>query len=114
MEQNLRLPLKYRDLLKGLFQKHAPGLEVLAYGSRVKGESHPGSDLDLALRSPDSKEIPADKLNALRLALSESSIPFLVEVRNWALLPKSFQLEIEKNHIMLFSGNKEWKNKQAF
>ena len=103
LKRQLILPLKYKSLLKRLFKKHTPNVEVLAYGSRIQGKSHPASDLDLALRSPDLKKIPPKKLNALRSALSESSIPFLVEARDYALLPKSFQLEIEKSHIVVFS-----------
>ena len=100
----LNLPSKYRRQLEKFFKKHLPeGAEVLAYGSRFTGDSHPGSDLDLALKGPDLKKIPPDRLNALRTDLKESSIPFLVEVRDLALIPKSFQLEIEQNHIVLFS-----------
>ena len=100
----LDLPSKYRRQLERFFEKHLPrDVEVLAYGSRLKWDSHPGSDLDLALSAANSKKIPPETLNALRTALRESSIPFLVEVRDLALLPKSFQLEIEKNHVVLFS-----------
>ena len=108
----LDLPSKYRRQLEGIFEKHLPeGVEVLAYGSRVTGGSHPGSDLDLALKGHNLKKIPPDKLNALRTALRESSIPFLVEVRDLVLLPKSFQLEIEQNHIVLFSTKRDKINK---
>ena len=107
MEQKLDLPLKYKTMLKGIFQKHIPGVEVLVYGSRVNGQSHPASDLDLALKAPDLKQIPTKKLNALKEALVESSIPFLVEARDYALLPKSFHQEIEKNYIVLVSAKKE-------
>ncbi len=105
-ENKLSLPLKYRKLLEELLQKYTPGVEVLAYGSRVQGTSHPASDLDLALRSPDFKKISSSKLSALRAALRESSIPFLVEARDWALLPKSFHSEIEKNHVVLATAKK--------
>ena len=97
----LNLSLEHKKLLEGLFQKFLPGVKVLAYGSRITGESHPGSDLDLVLRSPDLKVISSSKLSALRFAIGESSIPFLVEVRDWAVLPKDFHKEIERNHVVL-------------
>ena len=52
MTDRLALPRRYRDQLEALLREHVPGVEVWAYGSRVNGESHDGSDLDLALRGP--------------------------------------------------------------
>ena len=48
MTDRLALPRRYRDQLEALLREHVPGVEVWAYGSRVNGESHDGSDLDLA------------------------------------------------------------------
>ena len=79
-------------------------MEVWAYGSRVNGGSHSASDLDLVLRSFSLDPIDSRKLFALKEALKESGIPFLVEAGDWALLPKSFHQEIEKNHVVLFKG----------
>ena len=45
-------------MLEGILREHVPGVEVWAYGSRVSGHSHGGSDLDLVLRGPDLEEIP--------------------------------------------------------
>lgn len=33
----------------------SPGTELWAYGSRVKGGNHEGSDLDLAVRAPQQQ-----------------------------------------------------------
>ena len=52
MSDRLVLPRRYREQLEALLSKHVPGVEVWAYGSRVNGESHDGSDLDLVLRGP--------------------------------------------------------------
>jgi len=51
-----------------------PDVEVWAYGSRVTGRSHDGSDLDLALRGPDLKKIPAEQLDGFKKAFQDSSI----------------------------------------
>ena len=50
MIKRLNLSEKHRLMVETLLQEHVPGLEVWAYGSRVNGGSHPGSDLDLVLR----------------------------------------------------------------
>ena len=84
-----------------------PGVEVWAYGSRVNGRSHDGSDLDLALRGPGLKEIQADRLATFTEALRDSTIPFLVDARDWARLPEGFHREIEREHVVLAAGDDE-------
>ena len=107
--KKIHLLPKHRRQLEALFKKHLPEVEVWAYGSRVNGKSHPGSDLDLVLRSQNLSEINLLKLGYLKEALTESNIPFLVEARDWAILPKSFHSEIKKNYIVLIKNNKHHK-----
>ena len=88
-------------------RQHLPGVEVWAYGSRVNGRSYDGSDLDLVLRGPGLKEIPSDQLGDFEEAVRESNIPFLVEARDWARLPKRFHGEIEREYVVLVEGGGE-------
>ncbi len=104
MTRKLHLQARHREQLEKLLRQQAPEAEVWAYGSRVTGESHDGSDLDLVLRSPDLKEIPGLCMSGLRKALYESTIPFLVDVHDWATLPASSQEEITRKHIVLIAG----------
>ena len=97
----LHLLPRHREMLLALLREHLPGIEVWAYGSRVNGQSHDGSDLDLVLRSPDLQKIPIGQVADLREALRESNIPFLVEARDWARLPKGFHPEIEREYVVL-------------
>jgi predicted nucleotidyltransferase len=98
---NLDLPRRYREQIEALLRRHVPGVEVWAYGSRINGKSHRGSDLDLALRSPTLGPIPVDKFSNLVEALEQSNIPILVQVHDWARLPESFHTEIERDHVAL-------------
>lgn len=93
-------------MLEEILREHVPGVEVWAYGSRVSGHSHGGSDLDLVLRGPDLEEIPIGQLVNLEEALRLSTIPFLVEARDWARLPESFHREIEGDYVELVSVSK--------
>ena len=102
MADRLHLSAKHRNILENLLREHLPDVEVWVYGSRVNGRSHDGSDLDLVLRGPDLKEIPADQLDDFEEALRESTIPFLVEARDWTRLPEHFQLEIERQYVVVF------------
>ena len=80
----------------------------------MNGRSHDGSDLDLVLRGPGLKEIPSDRLGDFEEALRESTIPFLVEARDWARLPERFHREIESKYVVLVgipecsASNSEW------
>ena len=101
MVERLHLSERHCRALQALLREHLPGVEVWAYGSRVNGRSHDGSDLDLALRGPGLEEIPAKRLTAFKEAVRESTIPFLVEARDWARLPERFHREIEREYVVL-------------
>jgi predicted nucleotidyltransferase len=95
----LNLQAGYLRLLLEVLKRHAPEAEVWAYGSRVNGGGHDGSDLDLVVRNPAGLDRPQKQLGALRDALSESDLPMLVEVLDWARLPEDFRREIERQHV---------------
>ena len=97
----LHLSARHRARIEALLRKHLPGVEVWAYGSRVSGRSHDGSDLDLVLRSPGLGKIDVSRLADLEDALRDSTIPFLVEMHDWARLPAGFHLVIERRHVVL-------------
>ena len=84
-----------------LLREHLPDVEVWAYGSRVSGLGHDGSDLDLVLRGPGLEKIPFDRLLDFEEAVRESTIPFLVEARDWARLPERFHREIEREYVVV-------------
>ena len=104
MAEGLHLSSRHREEIEALLHKHLPGVEVWAYGSRVNGRSHDGSDLDLVLRSPKLAEIDISRLADFIEALQDSTIPFLVEARDWARLPESFYHEIEREHVVFGCG----------
>ncbi len=84
-----------------MLREHLPDVEVWAYGSRVNGLGHDGSDLDLVLRGPGLEKIPLERLMDFEEAVRESTIPFLVEARDWARLPERFHREIEREYVVL-------------
>ncbi len=101
MSNHLHLRPQHRQQIETLLQQNLPNVEVWAYGSRVNGRSHDGSDLDLVLRGSNLTAIDNTKLYTFNENLQESNIPFLVEARDWAILPESFHSEIERNHVVL-------------
>lgn len=91
---------KYLKELLSIFENYCPQAEIWAYGSRVKGNAHEGSDLDLVIKTfGNSKKNIAE----LKELLCNSNIPFLIDIFEFDKLPESFQKEIEKQHIVIFS-----------
>ena len=109
MTDRLDLPPRFREQLDALLREHAPDVEVWAYGNRVTGGNHEGSDLDLVLRGSSLEPIPARVVAGLTEALERSNIPILVQVHDWARLPENFHREIERDYVALVPtsrGNK--------
>jgi len=101
MNDTLLLRDKDKLQLLQLLIKYLPNVTAWAYGSRVNGNAHDTSDLDLVLRTPDLSPIPILALEDFLEAIQNSTIPILIEARDWARLPNSFQQEILKNYVVL-------------
>ena len=95
---------KDRQRLIEIFSSVEIPIEIWAYGSRVNGSAHSGSDLDLVARSQDLKPLPSDMMVQLVETIRESNIPILVELRDWTRLPESFHRNIEQQYEVLFSN----------
>lgn len=85
-------------ILQSILKQYVPNSIVWAFGSRVKGTAHEGSDLDLVIINPADERILQENLSEMREALSESDLPFLVDVLDWAEIPEKFREEIKKHH----------------
>ena len=106
MTDRLGLPERYRKAVEALLREHVPDAEVWAYGSRVSGMSHDGSDLDLVLRGPALEPLGGEFLD-LSEAFQQSNIPILIQAHDWARLPKSFHREIERGYVVIQKGAKD-------
>lgn len=101
----LDLNPRYVAMLHDLMARHLPPeVAVWAYGSRVNGNAHDGSDLDLVLRTPDLQALPASVASRFREALTDSNLPIFVDVHDWALLPSSFHPRILARYEVLHPG----------
>jgi predicted nucleotidyltransferase len=92
---------EFLTIIKSLLNEFVPNMTVWAYGSRVKGKSHEGSDLDLVILNPNDETLPQKNLSALREALAESDPPILVDVQDWSTLSIESKNEIQKNHVII-------------
>ena len=95
-------PDHLRELLR-LVAVHLPHEEVWAYGSRVNGTALATSDLDLVVRHAEDLDIrQGPGLAELQEALSESNLPFLVDLLDWAALRPSFRDRILAQYVPLY------------
>lgn len=94
---------KDKETLQAIFSAVNIPIEVWAYGSRVSGEAHEGSDLDLTVRTETLQKLPIDVLLGLKEKIQQSNIPIVIELFDWARLPASFQRNIEAQHEVFFS-----------
>lgn len=100
------IKLRNKDLqtLTNIFsQVHEP-IEVWAFGSRVTGEAHDGSDLDLVIKTPDGKKLAMETFRDLKQKIIQSNIPIIVQLFDWARLPESIHKNIEAGQEILFSN----------
>lgn len=95
---------KDKERLLLIFDQVGIRFEVWAYGSRVNGTAHSGSDLDLVIRQEGLRALPEEKIRRIREQIGDSHIPILVELRDWADIPDSFRVRIEANHELLYSN----------
>ena len=100
MIERLSLPPRYRKMVEELLREHVPDAEVWAYGSRINGRSHEGSDLDLVVRGPGLEPLGI-AYGELTEAFRESNIPILVQTHDWARLPKKFHDAIKQDYVVV-------------
>jgi predicted nucleotidyltransferase len=101
MKPLVDLPLQHMQTLLRRLAEHTPQAEVWAFGSRINGTGHEGSDLDIVLRTPADLKHSTEGYFELKEALQESSLPILIEMHDWAHLPVSFHVEISRRYVVL-------------
>lgn len=89
---------KHRALLESILRGFPEIAEARAFGSRVKGTAHEGSDLDLLVSANENARIDMPRLFA---AFRESYLPFKVDVFDRSYLPDNMLRNIlEENEVV--------------
>lgn len=85
--------------MQGLLHTHVPHAEIWAFGSRVRGNAKPTSDLDLAIVGDQ----PVDQkvLWKLREAFDESTLPIKIDIVDYAQTGESFRNIIAEQKVVL-------------
>lgn len=85
-----------------ILERHVPGWEVRAFGSRVTGGTKPWSGLDLAILGPEPMGL--SRRGRLIEAFQESTLPFRVDVLDWHEASRTFQAIIAENYAIIQAG----------
>lgn len=101
---SLHLPARYQEMVLALLSRYLPHAEVWAYGSRVNGDCHEASDLDLVVRNPGALDETLPDLPELKEALMESNLPIRIDVVDWARIPEPFRREIARAYVVVQGG----------
>ncbi|PKN44391.1 MAG: hypothetical protein CVU59_11750 [Deltaproteobacteria bacterium HGW-Deltaproteobacteria-17] len=84
---------QHLEIVRRILGAHLPGIEVRAFGSRVRKTARPFSDLDLAVIGDGP--LPVERLEALRDAFSASDLPILVDVLDGHAVSPAFRARID-------------------
>ena len=98
--KNLILKDEYLKILTDIFSSYCPDAEIWAYGSRVNGDCHDASDLDLVVKSFNNKECNIAHLKEL---INNSNIPILTDILLFDNINKFMQDEILKKYVVIYS-----------
>lgn len=104
IDSPLFLPENYLKMVQDILKQHLPTIEVWAYGSRVNGDYYDASDLDLVVRQPDDLMRQQAHLEEAKEAFVEINIPIIVQLVDWARIPKSFHNEILAKYAVVQKG----------
>ncbi len=104
MRNSIELRTSELELVRKIIGDAIPDLEVWAFGSRVHGRQlKEFSDLDLVVFTQKGQLLD---LGVLRENLTNSDLPFTVDVSSWTQLPDWLQQEILQDHVIL-QGSKQ-------
>lgn len=110
------LEKKYLDIVRSILALRAPGCEVWAFGSRVRStiqdqvrdvkpwHTKKYSDLDLAVVARE--KLDWQQIEDLKLAISESDLPIMVDILDYNAVSDGFKAIIWQNHEVLMAGKK--------
>lgn len=90
-------------LVEAILSRHVPTRTVVGFGSRATGAARPWSDLDLAILGDE--RLPLIVMARLASDLEESTLPFRVDLVDWAAASAEFKARIAG--VIVHSGGTE-------
>ena len=88
---------KYKSMLINIILKRLPKTKIYLFGSRAKGSSDSGSDIDLALDM--GQKIEFKILWDIEDDITNSTLPYFVDVIDLHAVDQKFYLAIKKDLV---------------
>lgn len=85
--------------LKAILHKHLPDFTIWLFGSRVTSQIKPYSDIDLAIIS--NRPVPTVTLALLESELTESDLPYKVDLVDWVSTDEAFKRIIQQHYEII-------------
>ncbi len=95
------LKKSYQDQLTTIIHRHAPGCNIILFGSFARGDQERSSDIDIAIDC--GQAISYQKIIAMQLDIDETTIPFKVDIVDVHNASEAIKESIYKQGIV-------WKN----
>lgn len=97
----MKIHVDPRDLklIQDTLSRHGLLETAFAFGSRVRGDHRPNSDLDIVIRQGRPLEIGI--LARLETEFSESSLGYKVEIVDWPMISEEFRKRIAADLVPL-------------
>lgn len=73
---------------------------IVLFGSRARGDSRSGSDMDIGIAPRNNKPLQKGKLTLLREALENSNIPYKVEIVELSEVSETFRVQAMKDAVV--------------
>ena len=96
---NIDLRSSHLEIVRKILKQHIPNHKVAAFGSRARWTARKYSDLDLVVLNDEP--LPSQDILAIKEDLSESDLPFKVDVVEWAKINESFRNIIGSDVVLL-------------
>lgn len=87
------------EIVRAIVGRFVPAKEVRAFGSRASGNARRHSDLDLVIMTEQPLDVVV--LAKITAAFSDSSLPFRVDVLDWASLEENFRRLIREGSVVI-------------
>ena len=98
---NVDIEPQHLKTVTELLKRYLPDREVWAYGSRVSGRAWKFSDLNLAVMGEGFPDDVA--MFHLREDLSESLVPFMIDLKAWAGINPAYHQDIMDCYSVIHS-----------
>jgi type I restriction enzyme S subunit len=100
MKHTIDLHADHLELIQTILKQHlSGGQRVWIFGSRTTGMAKTYSDVDLVIDA--GEPLPLAVMAGLANAFEESSLPYKVDIVDWAAMSESFRDKIDKEKVFL-------------